>query len=117
VDLRIKDLKPLAPEQVKEIEKTSREGNWMGWKYIPETGGVGSEVSHATLFPTNPSFSQIWTGSGEVHWNHLNWEQNPTQFQIVNALEQLPILEYRSASVLKGSSNLSVISKPVRALK
>lgn len=117
VDLTIKDLKPLPGDQVKEIEKMSRDGNWMGWKYIPKTGGSGAEVSHATLFPTNPTFDHIWTGTGEVQWNHLTWEQNPTQFHIVNALEKLPILEYRSALVMKGSSDLSVASKPVRPLR
>jgi acetoacetate decarboxylase len=117
VDLMIKDLKPLPGDQVKEIEKMSQQGNWMGWKYIPNTGGLGAEVSHATLFPTNATFDHIWTGTGEVKWNRLTWEQNPTQFHIVNALEKLPILEYRSALVLKGSSNLSVTSKPVRPLR
>ncbi len=88
----------------------------MGWKYIPKPGG-GAEVSHATLFPTNATFDQAWTGTGEVNWNRLTWEQNPTRFHIVNALEELPILEYRSAVVLKGSSNLRVTSKPVRPLR
>ena len=117
VDLTIKNLDPLPSEQVKEIEKMARQGNWMGWKYIPKTGEPGAEVSHATLFPTNSTFTSAWIGTGEVNWNRLTWEQNPTQFHIVNALEKLPILEYRSAVVLKGSSNLSVISKPVRALR
>ncbi len=117
VDLSIKDLQPLPMDQVKEFEKLSREGNWMGWKYIPKIGEPGAEVSHPTLFPTNSSFDQIWTGTGEVKWNPLTWEQNPTQFHIVNALEKLPILEYRSAMVRKGSSNLRVDSKPVRPLR
>jgi Acetoacetate decarboxylase (ADC) len=116
LDLKLKDLNPLPSDRVKEIEKMSREGNWMGWKYIPNTGGPGAEVSHATLFPTNATFDLAWSGTGEVKWNRLTWEENPTQFHIVNALEELPILEYRSAVVLKGSSNLAVISKPVRPI-
>ncbi len=117
VDLMIKDLKPLPVAQVKEIEKMSREGNWMGWKYIPKTGEPGAEVSHATLFPTEPTFKEAWIGTGEVKWNRLTWEQNPTQFHIVNALEELPVLDYRSAVVLKGSTDLMVPSKPIRALR
>jgi acetoacetate decarboxylase len=116
VDLNIKDLTPMPDDQVKEIERMSREGNWMGWKYIPKTGGPGAEVSHATLFPTSPSFTQAWAGTGEVKWNRLTWEQNPTQFHIANALEALPILEYRSAVVLKGSTDLMVPTRPVRPL-
>ena len=89
----------------------------MGWKYIPKTGEPGAEVSHATLFPTEPTFTEAWNGNGEVKWYRLTWEQNPTQFYIVNALEELPIIEYRSAVVLKGSTNLLVPSKPVRSLR
>jgi len=36
-----------------------------------------------------------------VEWHRLTWEQNPTQFHIVNALKRLPILEYREATVAK----------------
>lgn len=117
VDLMIKDLKPLAPQEVKVIEKMAREGNWMGWKYIPKTGESGAEVSHATLFPTEPTFTEAWNGNGEVKWYRLTWEQNPTQFYIVNALEELPIIEFRSAVMLKGSTNLLVPSRPVRPLR
>jgi len=116
VDLVIKDLQPLPDAEVKNIETMARSGNWMGWKYIPKTGEPGAEVSHATLFPTEPTFKEAWIGAGEVTWHRLTWEQNPTQYHIANALEALPILEYRSAVVLKGSVNLMVPDKPVRAL-
>ena len=117
VDLMIKDLKPLGPQEVKAIEDMAKQGNWMGWKYIPKAGEPGAEVSHATLFPTETTFREAWIGTGEVKWHRLTWEQNPTQFYIANALEELPIIEYRSAVVLKGSTNLLVPSNPVRALR
>jgi hypothetical protein len=116
IDLTIRDLQPLLPNQVKDIEKLSREGNWMGWKYIPAAGEFGTDVSYATVFPTSSTFNSGSIGKGGVKWHRLTWEQNPTQFHIVNALERLPILEYRSASVLKGSSDLSVSAKPVRRI-
>lgn len=95
----------------------ARDTNWMGWKYIPKTGEPGADISHVTLFPTEPTFDVAWIGAGAVTWHRLTWEQNPTQFHIANALEAMPILEYRSAVVLKGSVNLMVPSKPVRALR
>ncbi len=117
VDLTLRGLQPLSTVEVKALEKSAREGNWMGWKYIPKTGGPGAEISEATLFPTSPTFEKGWIGSGEVVWNRLTWEQNPTQFHIVNALERLPILEYRWAGVLIGSSDLMVPERPVRPLQ
>jgi hypothetical protein len=117
VDLKVRDLKPLKPEEVKEFEKVARGGNWMGWKYIPKTGAPGAEVSHPTLFPVEVNFKEISVGSGKVEWHRLTWEQNPTQFHIANALEALPILEYRFAAVIKGGVNLLVPGKPVRQLR
>jgi hypothetical protein len=117
VDLAVKDLKPQGSQELKEFERIVREGNWMGWKYIPKTGEPGAEVSHPTLFPTETNIKEVSIGAGEVKWHRLTWEQNPTQFHIANALESLPILEYRFAGVIKGSQNLIVPGKPVRPLR
>lgn len=116
VDLAIKELQSIPQKQLNEIEKLSREGNWMGWKYIPAAAEFGTDLSYATVFPTSSTFDSGWLGTGEVKWNRLTWEQNPTQYHIVNALERLPVLEYRSASILKGSSDLSVSLRPVRRI-
>ena len=69
--------------------------------FFPAPGDLGAEASHPTLFPTGANFKEVWAGTGEVKWHRLTWEQNPTQYYIANALEALPILEYRSAVVTK----------------
>jgi len=107
VDLKIDNLVPLNDEQLGQLKKAAEGKYWMGWKYIPKTGEPGADVSHATMFPTSGNTRQAWAGHGEVIWHHLTWEQNPTQFHIVNALADLPILEYRIALVLKGGSDLA----------
>ena len=56
-------------------------------------------------------------GEGNVDWNRLTWEQNPTQFHIVNALEQLPIVEYRPAMITRGATNLVLPQRPTRVLR
>ena len=76
----------------------------MGWKYIPKTGELGAEISHATLFPISATFNEAWMGKGEVQWNRLTWEQNPIQYHIANALAELPILEYRFTFITKGTT-------------
>jgi len=117
VDLTIKGLHPLTKEQIEEMRKAAEKSHWMGWKYIPKIGEPGAAVSHATLFPTAGVTTEAWLGKGEVKWQHLTWEQNPTQFHIVNALADLPIIEYRIALVLKGSSNLALAVKPKRVIR
>jgi hypothetical protein len=89
----------------------------MGWKYIPNPDGVGAAISHATLFPTEFETTEAWTGTGTVEWENLTWEQNPTQFHIVNALEALPNRGVVYTAVTKGSSVLEPPGSPVRLLK
>ncbi|MBW2624128.1 MAG: acetoacetate decarboxylase family protein, partial [Deltaproteobacteria bacterium] len=107
VDIMIKDLEPLTAEEIDLMHKAMEGKYWMGWKFIPKTGEFGPDVSHPTLFPTSGNTKEAWRGIGEIKWHKLTWEQNPTQFHIVNALEGLPILEYRSAMVSKGGSDLA----------
>jgi acetoacetate decarboxylase len=117
VGMSIQDLQPIPTEQVERARRDLSATNWMGWKYVPNTGRPGAAVSHATLFPSSMSPRQAWTGKGEVEWERLTWEQNPTQAHIVNALRELPILEYGEGFVSKGASNLSVSGKPVREIR
>jgi 3-hydroxybutyryl-CoA dehydrogenase len=55
-------------------------------------------------------------GEGSLDWNHLTFEQNPTQYHIVNALADLPVLAYLPAMVTTGSTNLFVPDRMPRVL-
>jgi acetoacetate decarboxylase len=118
LDISINELRVPTPEEVEAGQK-AQEGkdNWMGWRYLPGVGGFGESISEATLFPSENVFTEGWIGAGEIKWNRLTWEQNPTQYHIVNALADLPVLEYLPAFVTKGSSNLFVPDRLPRALK
>ncbi len=118
MEMTISDLADPTVEEIGELQK-SMEGkdNWMGWKYIPNADGVGASVTTATLFPAESTYSAVQIGTGSVAWEHLEWEQNPTQYHIVNALADLPVLEYLPAVMTRGATNLVVDGKPVRELK
>ncbi|MCP5118022.1 MAG: acetoacetate decarboxylase family protein [bacterium] len=116
VDMSIRGLKPLPAETIAAFKSSSKKANWMGWKYIPNTGRGGAAVSHATLVPTSASPREAWTGTGEIDWNRLTWEQNPTQAHIVNALADLPVLEYGPAFVSRGATGLRVPGRQVKEL-
>jgi hypothetical protein len=94
----------------------------MGWRYIPAVGGFGAALSEPTIFPSENVITEAYVGTGAIRWNHLTWEQNPTQFHIVNALADLaladlPVLEYRPAFITKGSTNLFIPERWSRALR
>jgi 3-hydroxybutyryl-CoA dehydrogenase len=117
VDLSIRGLRVPAVEEITAFQKEQQgKDNPMAWRYMPSIGGFGTALSEPTLFPSEAEYDEIQIGEGELVWHQLSWEQNPTQFHIVNALEALPILEYRPALVLKGKANLIVPGKFSRSL-
>lgn len=117
LDMTIGGLATPSAEQI-AIMQAAQEGkdNPMAWRYIPAVGGFGAAISEPTTFPSENVITEIYVGAGKIDWNHLTWEQNPTQFHIVNALADLPILEYRPAVVTKGSTNLLLPRRWPRAL-
>jgi hypothetical protein len=88
----------------------------MALRYFPGISGFGHSVIEPTTFPSETTLSEVMVGEGKLDWNHLSWEQNPTQFHIVNALEALPVLAYLPAMVAKGSTNLILPDRLPRAL-
>ena len=80
-----------------------------GWRW-----GIGQ---YGDAFSGRNTYREVKIGTGSVKWEHLTWEQNPTQYHIVNALADLPILEYLTVVMTKCSTSLIVKGKPVRELK
>lgn len=117
MELSIDNLSAPSAEEV-EAGMKAQEGkdNPMGWRYLPAVGGAGTRVNEITLFPSENVYKEVLVGQGTIDWSHLTWEQNPTQYHIVNALADLPILEYRPALVTKGSANLTLPGRPSRVL-
>lgn len=118
VDLAIRELRPPTPAELAAYQAaTEGKDNPMGLRYLPGVGGFGEALCEATLFPTENVVNEALVGSGEVDWNHLSWEENPTQFYIVNALADLPVLQYLPALVTRGSTNLLVPDRMARVLR
>lgn len=118
VDMEIAKLRDPTAEEIaaSEAEKAGRD-HPIGWRYIPAIGGYGPAHQEFTTFPSSTSIKWAQVGEGAVNWQQLTWEQNPTQFHIVNALAALPVLAYRPAIVAQGSTNLVLPESPTRVLK
>jgi hypothetical protein len=118
IDLSIRDLEPVPDAVLREQRKAAEASSWMGWRYVPRIGEPGAALSEATCIPTGGSPREVWAGRGEVEWHRSTWERNPTQWHIMNALADLPILEYRWATVSQGGSTLAdAHKKPLRVLR
>lgn len=118
VDMAIDQLRaPTAAEiEASAAEKAGRD-NPIGWRYLPAVGGYGQPQHEFTTFPSATTIHEAQVGVGTVNWQSLTWEQNPTQFHIVNALAGLPVVAYRPAIVARGSTNLVLPERPTRILK
>jgi 3-hydroxyacyl-CoA dehydrogenase len=107
---------PTSEEMAAAQEAQEGKDHPMGWRYLPRVGGFGAAISQPTTFPSESVYTGAWIGEGTIDWNHLTWEENPTQCHIVNALADLPILGYLPAMVTTGSTNLFLPERMPRVL-
>ncbi len=115
--MSIKNLRVPTPQEAEAASKaTEGKDHPMAWRYLPDVGGFGPALSEPTTFPSDSLYTGAWVGEGKIDWNHLTWEQNPTQCHIANALADLPVLGYLPAMVTTGSTNLFVPDRMPRVL-
>ncbi|MCZ6635451.1 MAG: hypothetical protein O7G87_18785, partial [bacterium] len=57
----------------------------------------------------NRKLVESWKGDGELKWNRARWEDLPTQYNVVNALADLEVVEYLGGSLTRtiGGKDLS----------
>jgi len=117
-EMSLSDLRPPTAEEIESAAKM-REGkdNPMGMRYFPGVSGYGQAVKEPTIFPSQTNITEALVGTGEVKWLPQTWEKNPTQYTIINAIADLPVLTYLPAVMAKGSVNLILPENPPRALR
>ncbi|WP_181410744.1 acetoacetate decarboxylase family protein [Nocardioides humi] len=71
------------------------------YKYMPRTGDwANPDVAYVTVAPASNYEVKVlesWTGDGVVAFNRARWEDLPTFCNIVNAIADLPVLEFTGA--------------------
>jgi hypothetical protein len=118
LDMKIANPVAITQEEIDAFVDAGKDrNNPMGWRYLPKVGAPGAAISEPTLFPQENHFSEALVGEGTIDWQRLTWQQTPTQFHIVNALADLPVLEYRPAWISHANSNLMVPDRPSRVLR
>lgn len=118
LDLSVSGLREPTPQEVEAYtEASAGRDNPMAWRFFPGIGGFGPGLSETTTFPSETILTETLVGHGQVDWQQLSWEQNPTQFHIVNALADLPVLGWLPAIVARGSTNLVVPERLPRTIR
>jgi hypothetical protein len=118
VDIWARNLEPIAPERVAAMNAAAAKSTSFTWKYFQNTGRPGPRVSSPVAVPSGGNVLEAWTATGEVRWQAVTWEQNPTQFHIINALAALPSLGHRGTTVARRTGTMfDPTKKPLRELK
>ena len=102
---------PVEGQQLAEMKTLTAEMKPFGWRYIPRVGGPGADLSQPILYPQNFELDRAWMGRGTVYWTQLKPEQNPSQWHIIKALAELPVIEMAPVTMFKGL----LILKPAQA--
>ncbi len=113
LDLSLHDMTELSEQEIADQSAKAGGDGTLHYKYIPRTGEWGTaDAEYAVLTPAHTPNRRVlgmWRGEGSVTWNRARWEDMPTQYNIVNCLEELEILEYRGAVITQtiGGKDLS----------
>lgn len=89
----------------------SNDDGTLHFRYFPKVGEPGiSESKGMVLTPPSPRVELISyeTGTGSLSFQHSSWEQLPTLAHIVNALAELPQLEFRGSTVTELRADTSL---------
>ncbi|MDT8899752.1 acetoacetate decarboxylase family protein [Anaeroselena agilis] len=105
VELELETQKALTAEELAGMNANGRM-NQLGWRYIPNVGRPGAALSHAVLYPADTTYRSGGSGVGRIVWTKASPALNPLQHHIINALTDLPVLEYRQGLFAKSALNL-----------
>ena len=118
MDISVSELREPTPQEVEAYTQASEgRDNPMTWRFFPGINGFGQDISDPATFPSETILNETLVGQGRVNWQHLSWEQNPTQFHIVNALADLPVLGWLPAIVARGRTNLIIPERLPRVIR
>lgn len=103
MDLSVAQLQPVDAGQIAATAGKVTSAGTLHYKYMPRTGAPGrADVQYAVLTPLavpNRVVKAMWRGQGKLQFHRARWEDMPTQYMIVNALQSLEVVEYRGATV------------------
>jgi len=121
VDAEVTNLKKMSDADCQQFSKSlcsafDSGALSMNWKYIPNCSGEGEpDVNYIVGVPVDYYFKEVWTAEGKLEWHDLPPQVGYFSWRIVEALRDLPILEYKQAFVAKGPTCLRIHKS--RALK
>jgi len=109
--LEMVEAQPVKGQQLTQLQTLTAEMKPFGWRYIPKVGGPGAELSQPILYPQNFELNRAWRGRGAIQWTQPKPEHNPSQWHIIKALAELPVIKMAPVTMFQGV----LILKPAQA--
>lgn len=100
----ITGLRPLDEQRLARVNRASVDSEIFGWKSIP--GKDRPDADYPTLIHGSTTFTQGWTGTGQVEFGTPTEDQAPYSSLVLRALAALPQLEQRPAFCGVGTATL-----------
>ncbi len=75
----------------------------LGWKVMPTTDGLDTELSYATYFHSPNTFKQAWRGTGSVEIFDADPAINVWHGPVIQSLRTLPLIECVEAMMTVGT--------------
>lgn len=104
--MSLEEQSEFSQDQIDDMNKTNKESDWLGWRYIPNVTGPGAALNHPTTFPQGGHIKSAQLCTGEIEWTALPWHLAPTQAHILEAMAGLPVLDVTASLVTRGESYL-----------
>jgi len=103
--LEVRNLHRLSDDEMKAASAAPAGDGLLHYKYVPKTQEWGTaDAAYAVLTPASTPHrvtKEISRGDGTVLFSRAAWEDMPTQYTVVNALQELEMGEPRGARVVK----------------
>lgn len=102
--LEMEGAHPVEGKQLELAKAGALSYNMFGYRVIPNVGAPGVELSQPILYPQGFKLNSIWEGTGAVQWIKQSPEQNPRQWEIIEALAELPVKAMAPVTMAKGAT-------------
>jgi acetoacetate decarboxylase len=94
-------LTQVSHEGLDKINRSAKEVNAFGWKYIPSDGDK-PDADYPIVNVTRWNYIRAWSGQGKLRFGNLTAQAAPSSSRIIDTLSRLPIREYRRSFVAEG---------------
>lgn len=95
---------PVEGQRLEQEKAGALSSNVFGYRVIPKVGAPGVELSQPILYPQGFRLNSLWEGSGTLQWIKQSPEQNPRQWEIIEALAGLPVKATAPVIMKKGAT-------------